>query len=260
MMKQNNKLEPYVQNKGIIKRLEILQQKTPSLFNIMEGLIIGIGKPVMAVRAGFYRATGGVFANSKVPWFKVLLILSAAYVLMYKNLNLNFNLNSPQVNIPNTNSMSVAQNLPSTTAFVFDDDANVAYINRFKDIAIAESEKFGIPASVNLGQALLESNAGKSTNALALNNHFNLKCGELLVGYCTETPNGMFNEFASPWEGWRVHSEFITTGDYANLKDSAGNDYKKWANGLKQLGYNVDRQYAEKLITIIERYNLQGLD
>jgi flagellum-specific peptidoglycan hydrolase FlgJ len=44
------------------------------------------------------------------------------------------------------------------------------------------------------------------------------------------------------------------------LKGSAGNDYKKWANGLKQLGYNVDRQYAEKLITIIERYNLQSLD
>jgi hypothetical protein len=260
MMKQNNKLEPYVQNKGIIKRLEILQQKTPSLFNIMQGLIIGIGKPVMAARAGFYRATGGVFANYKVPWFKVLLILSAAYILMYKNLNFNFNLNSPQVTVPNTNSMSVAQNFSSTAAFVFDDDANMAYIKQYKDIAIAEYERFGIPTSINLSQALLESNAGKSTNAKALNNHFNLKCGELLVGYCTETPNGMFNEFVSQWEGWRVHSEFITTGNYANLKQSAGNDYKKWAKGLKQLGYNPDRQYAEKLITIIERYNLHSLD
>lgn len=259
-MKQNNKLEPYVQNKGIIKRLEILEQRTPSLFNIVQGLIIGIGKPVMAARAVFYRATGGVFANSKVPWFKVLLILSAAYILMYKNLNLNFNLNSPQVNVPNTTSMSVAQNFSSSAAFVFDDDANMAYINRYKDIAITESEKFGVPTSIKLGQALLESNAGKSTNAQALNNHFNLKCGELLVGYCTETPNGMFNEFASPWEGWRAHSEFITSGNYANLPQTAGSDYKRWAKGLKQLGYNPDRQYAEKLISIIERYHLQNLD
>jgi hypothetical protein len=260
MMKQNNKLEPYVQNKGIIKRLAILEEKTPSLFNIMQGLIVGIGKPVMAARAGFYRATGGIFANSKVPWFKVLLILSAAYILMYKNLNLNFNLNSPQVTVPNTSSMSVAQSLSSTATFVFDDDANMVYINQYKDIAIVESEKFGMPTSINLGQALLESNAGKSTNAQALNNHFNLKCGELLVGYCTETPNGMFNEFASPWEGWRAHSEFITSGNYANLMQSVGKDYKKWAKSLKQFGYNPDHQYAEKLIAIIERYQLQNLD
>jgi hypothetical protein len=138
MMKQNNKLEPYVQNKGIMKRLEILEQKTPSLFNIMQSLIIGIGKPMMAARAGFYRATGGVFANSRVPWFKILLILSAAYILMYKNLNFNFNLNSPQGNVPNTSSMNVAQNFSPTGDFLFDDDANIGYVDTFKGIAITE--------------------------------------------------------------------------------------------------------------------------
>ncbi|MFT5834689.1 MAG: hypothetical protein ACI97N_002329 [Cognaticolwellia sp.] len=260
MRKQNNKLEPYVQNKGIIRRLEILQQKTPSIFNMIQGMIIGVGKPVMAVRAGLYRATGGVFANSNIPWFKVLLIVAGAYVLTYKNLNLNFNLNAPQMSIPDASSMSVAQSFSSTAAFVFDDDTNLAYINRFKDIALAENKKFGIPVSVKLGQAILESNAGQSTNAMSLHNHFNLRCGELSVGFCTETPNGMFNEFMSTWEGWRMHSEFITTGSYAELKHKAGNDYKKWAKGLKQLGYNSDRQYAEKLVQIIEHYNLQKFD
>lgn len=259
-MKQNNKLEPYIQNKGIIKRLEILKQKTPSLFNITQALIVGIGKPVMAMRAGFYKATGGFFAHSNIPWFKIIVILTAAYVLTYKNLNLNFNLNSPQAAGPDFTTMSVANSLSPVGAATFDDDANKLYIKRFHDIAVQEMNAYGIPVSIKLGQALLESQAGKSTNAQSLNNHFNLRCGELQTGFCTETPNGMFNEFESPWQGWRAHSEYITSGSYVNLKQTAGLDYKIWAAGLNTLGYNPDRRYAEKLIGIIEYYDLQSLD
>lgn len=258
-MKQNNKLQPYIKNKGILIKLETMRNKTPSLFNITQALIVGIGKPIMAIRAGFYRATGGFFENSNIPWFKIILILAGAYVLTYKNLNLNFNLKAPQTTVPDVNTMSVAQHL-SPVVVAYDEDADKAYLKEFYDVAVIEMQTFGIPASIKLGQALLESQAGKSTNAMALNNHFNLRCGELQVGFCTETQTGMFNEFETNWDGWRAHSQFLISGEYAALKANAGMDYKAWANGLKTLGYNSDRQYAEKLIGIIEHYDLQSLD
>ncbi len=261
-MHKNNKLEPYVQHRGVKRRLEIMESKSPSLFRIVQAVVVGVGKPIMAVRAGFYKATGGFFANSRIPWFKVIVILAGAYVLMYKNVNLNFNLNSPppQNEIPDYTSMSVANSLSPIVSATFDDEANKAYIEEYKAIALQEMKVFGIPASIKLGQALLESEAGQSMNAISLNNHFNLRCGELQTGYCTEMPSGMFNEFGSVYDGWRAHSKYLVTNDYANLRKAAGNDYKIWAAGLKTLGYSAERDYAEKLIGIIEYYNLQELD
>jgi len=259
IMNKNNKLEPYIQNKTIIERLDILQQKTPSLYNLVQMVIVGIGKPVMAARASFYQATGGFFTNSNIPWFKILLIGAAVYVLTYKNLNFNFNLNTPKAAITETTSMNVSNSLIPTAAFVLDDDANLIYIERFKKIAQTEMKRFGIPASVKMGQAILESQAGKTDLAKSLNNHFNLKCGVLAAGVCTETTNGMFKQFDSPWESWRAHSEYMTSGKFKTLLQS-GENYKIWANNLKALHYNPDRQYAEKLIHVIEKYNLVSLD
>ena len=258
-MRKNNKLEPYIQNKTIIKRLEILQSKTPSLYNFAQMMIVGIGKPMMAVRASFYKATGGFFANSSIPWFRILLIGAAVYVLTYKNLNLNLNLNTPKATVSETTSMNVANNLLPSAAFVLDDDANLIYIERFKEIAQTEMKRFGIPASVKMGQAILESQAGKTDLAKSLNNHFNLKCGVLTAGTCTETTDGMYKQFDSAWESWRAHSEYMTSGKFKTLKQS-GHNYKVWANNLKALYYNSDRQYSEKLIHVIERYNLVSLD
>ena len=63
----------------------------------------------------------------------------------------------------------------------------------------------------------------------------------------------------SAWESWRAHSDYLISGKFKTLKQS-GNDYKIWANNLKALNYNPDRQYAEKLIYVIEKYNLTSLD
>lgn len=259
IMNKNNKLEPYVKNKTVIERLEILENKRPSIYKFVHNAIIGIGKPVMAARAGFYQATGGFFANSNIPWFRILVIGAAVYVLTYKNLNLNFNLNAPKTSVSESSSMNVANSLMPTAAFVLDDDANLVYIERFKEIAQTEMKRFGIPASIKMGQGILESQAGKTDLAKALNNHFNLQCGVLAAGTCTETTNGMYKQFNSAWESWRAHSEYMTSGKFKTLQES-GNNYKIWANNLKALHYNPDRQYAEKLIYVIEKYNLTSLD
>ncbi len=139
------------------------------------------------------------------------------------------------------------------------------YVERFKKIAITEMEKFGVPASICLAQGLIESRAGDSKLARNNNNHFGIKCfsRHCPKGHCTnftdDTHKDFFRKYQNPWDSWRAHSQMLASGRYARLKKK-GVDYRQWAYGLKQLGYATDRTYAEKLIEIIERYNLQQYD
>ncbi len=144
-------------------------------------------------------------------------------------------------------------------------DQSSEYIERFHKIAIGEMEKYGIPASICLAQGLIESRAGTSKLAVNNNNHFGIKCfsRHCKKGHCSnftdDTHKDFFRKFQSPWESWREHSKLLASGRYKKLKQY-GRDYRKWAYGLKSAGYATDRTYGEKLIGIIERYNLQRFD
>lgn len=139
------------------------------------------------------------------------------------------------------------------------------YIERFAPIAVAEMKKFGVPASISLAQGLVESRAGTSKLAVGNNNHFGIKCfsKNCSKGHCTnhtdDTHKDFFRKYNTAWESWRAHSVMISSGRYAKLKKN-GKDYKKWANGLQEVGYATDKGYARKIIEIIERYNLQKYD
>ncbi len=139
------------------------------------------------------------------------------------------------------------------------------YVERFHDIAVGEMKKYGIPASISLAQGLIESRAGSSKLAVNNNNHFGIKCfsRRCAKGHCTnftdDTHKDFFRKFKSPWESWRAHSQLLASGRYAKLQRN-GRDYRKWAYGLKSVGYATDRTYAEKLIGIIERYELYKYD
>ncbi len=145
------------------------------------------------------------------------------------------------------------------------EEMTLGYVERFHKIATTEMEKYGIPASICLAQGLIESRAGDSKLARENNNHFGIKCfsRHCPKGHCTnftdDTHKDFFRKYQNPWESWRAHSQMLTSGRYARLK-KYGHDYRQWAYGLKQLGYATDRTYAEKLIEIIERYNLQQYD
>ena len=125
--------------------------------------------------------------------------------------------------------------------------------------------KFGVPASISLAQGLIESRAGSSKLAKTNNNHFGMKCfsRKCKKGHCSnftdDTHKDFFRIFDNAWDSWRAHSQMISTGRYAKLK-KYGHDYRKWANGLKSVGYATDRNYAEKLIGVIEKYNLNRFD
>jgi flagellum-specific peptidoglycan hydrolase FlgJ len=140
-----------------------------------------------------------------------------------------------------------------------------SYIATFSALAMEDMRRYGVPASISLAQGLVESRAGESTLARRNNNHFGIKCfsRRCRKGHCSnftdDTHKDFFRIFATPADSWKAHSIMISTGRYARLKQH-GRDYRKWAYGLKSLGYATDATYAEKLIEMIEMYDLQRFD
>jgi Muramidase (flagellum-specific) len=138
------------------------------------------------------------------------------------------------------------------------------YIDRYKDIAIAEMERYGIPASIKLAQALLESGNGNSTLAREANNHFGIKCTPEWPGGKTykddDRRNDCFRVYERPEDSFRDHSQFLLRKRYAALFELSKDDYKGWARGLKAAGYATNPRYADLLIDLIERYGLHRYD
>lgn len=138
------------------------------------------------------------------------------------------------------------------------------YINQYKDIAVREMNQYGIPASIKLAQALLESGNGNSYLAREANNHFGIKCGGVWSGKSItrsdDNPNDCFRVYNNPEESFKDHSQFLLRKRYEQLFTLDKNDYKGWARGLKQAGYATNPRYPELLIDLIERYELYRYD
>lgn len=138
------------------------------------------------------------------------------------------------------------------------------YINKYKDIAIEQMQAYGIPASITLAQGLLESGAGLSRLATQANNHFGIKCHNGWTGKTIyvddDIKNDCFRSYSSARESYVDHSKFLQGNRYKSLFSLKTTDYKGWARGLKACGYATNPQYADKLIEIIELYQLHQYD
>lgn len=140
-----------------------------------------------------------------------------------------------------------------------------AYIDKYKEIAVREMLQYGIPASITLGQGILESESGNSHLSLGSNNHFGIKChldwaGETFI-HDDDAKNECFRKYQSVELSYLDHSQFLRSRNwYKPLFDLSITDYKAWAKGLKKAGYATDRYYAEKLIKIIEENDLSVYD
>ncbi len=138
------------------------------------------------------------------------------------------------------------------------------YIDRYKDIAIVEMHKYGIPASITLAQGLLESGAGTSELATKGNNHFGIKShgwGGRTMRHDDDRRGELFRVYDSPLESYEDHSKFLATrAHYKPLFSLDKTDYKGWAHGLKRAGYATNPKYAYRLIDIIEAYRLYEHD
>lgn len=139
------------------------------------------------------------------------------------------------------------------------------YVEKYKDIAMSNMKNYGIPASIILAQGILESGAGKGDLALSGNNHFGIKCHLGWVGesvyHDDDAAQECFRKYNDPSESYKDHSVFLTSRPrYSSLFVLDRDDYKAWARGLRAKGYATDPKYPEKLISYIERYNLNQFD
>ena len=161
-----------------------------------------------------------------------------------------------RVNVPQSKRIS---SKPSGTISV----SATTYIEQYKEIAIQEMNQFGIPASIKLAQALLESGNGNSRLAREANNHFGIKCASWTgkrVYKDDDAIDDCFRSYSRVEESFRDHSQFLLRKRYAALFELDKNDYIGWAKGLKAAGYATNPRYAELLINLIERYQLYQYD
>jgi flagellum-specific peptidoglycan hydrolase FlgJ len=146
------------------------------------------------------------------------------------------------------------------------------YVEQYRQVAIMESLRSGIPASIKLAQGLLESGFGQGALAVSSNNHFGIKWrspndGDYVEAYDDDTDrNGnkiasRFVKFSSPEQSYQHHSELLMTRPaYRVLFTYDRTNYRSWAHGLQKAGYATNPRYAEHLIQIIQQYNLDRFD
>jgi flagellum-specific peptidoglycan hydrolase FlgJ len=162
-------------------------------------------------------------------------------------------------------SNSKTEIIVSTSKTLVTNDVIEIYIYQFKDIAMGNMKNYGIPASIILAQAILESGAGRGDLAKNANNHFGIKChvgwtGES-IKHDDDAAQECFRKYDNPSESFKDHALFLTgRSRYSKLFEFSKGDYKAWAKGLRAAGYATDPRYTDKLISYIERYNLDQYD
>ena len=146
------------------------------------------------------------------------------------------------------------------------------YILEYKEVAIAEMQRTGIPASIKLAQAIIESNKGLSNLAQESNNHFGIKCKSYWKGetfYHKDDDRNeegkliksCFRAYPRVFDSYIDHSNFIKNSPgYWWLFNIEKTNYRRWAEGIQLNGYATDPNYAKKMIRIIEQYELNKYD
>ncbi|MGL4293211.1 MAG: glucosaminidase domain-containing protein [Bacteroidales bacterium] len=138
------------------------------------------------------------------------------------------------------------------------------YVKKYGQLAVDHQKKYKIPASITLAQGILESGAGKGRLAREANNHFGIKCSNWngkKIYHDDDNKNDCFRKYSHVEESYHDHSLFLTQRErYSMLFRLNATDYRGWARGLQKCGYATDKGYANKLIKIIEDYELYKYD
>ena len=199
----------------------------------------------------------------RLTWFRLGLIALVVFVFTQKQIDFSFTVGANGVatqeqdpveaGTVTTSQTTALSMLPtgSTTPITapvwsvdrFDASVVREYINRFERVARTEEEKYDIPAAAKLAMAILESDAGRSTSAVKDNNHF---AGSIATEY-----------YDNAWTSWRAHSQLVTE-QYPELAHESVN-YQQWIAALAKTDYSSDPRYAQKLLQIIEAYELKYL-
>jgi hypothetical protein len=136
------------------------------------------------------------------------------------------------------------------------------YVQKYKDLAIEEMKRMGVPAAITLAQGLLETENGNSDLLKESNNHFGIKCKSTwtseVVYHDDDARGECFRKYKTAEDSYRDHSNFLRgSSRYAFLFKLDPSDYKAWAYGLKRAGYATNPRYPQILIKYIEDNNLE---
>lgn len=145
---------------------------------------------------------------------------------------------------------------------------NQEYVEQYKEYAMEQMRRYGIPASITLAQGILESSNGQSQLARNENNHFGIKATSSWIAnggkyglYTDDKPNEKFCNYASVGDSYEHHSQFLKNNKrYAACFSLSPDNYKGWAQGLDKAGYATAGKYAPSLTRIIENNNLAMYD
>ncbi len=255
----------------------------PLLGELFNQMVLVLQKTALTVKQRMADLTEQFPKLKTFPWLKIGILVLTAFVLLKKDMKFNIALKAPLAGISDdfdqqNSSTAVAQTVAyrpgaSTNGNAYapvgaadlHDKRTRDFIREYAPLAIEDMHKSGVPASIKIAQALVESRAGTSKLAVNNNNFFGIKCfsKNCRKGHCTNATDDhhkdFFRKYTSPKGSWTHHSQILTAGRYKKLK-SYGKNYKKWATGLKKAGYATDKNYDKKLISVIKKYQLDKLD
>ena len=232
------------------------QRPTLSIEQFLQRLLKGIGKLITALHFQWYRLSGGGETGKRtIPWFKIGLAALAFFILSQKNVQFSFNIKAPfsafsEEEKDKAEQMSIAQPIVWRRAGEANELPAVikkrapSYIRRFSKVARGEQDKYGIPASVKMAQAILESRAGVAAEQSGNNNHF----GAPMAG----------QNYESAWSNWRAHSIYVAQ-NYPSFFQHGGR-IEDWITAIADSPYTNDPNYDLKLMQLIEQFQLRKLD
>jgi flagellum-specific peptidoglycan hydrolase FlgJ len=145
-----------------------------------------------------------------------------------------------------------------------------AFMDRIAADAVASQRRTGVPASVTMAQAALESNWGKSGLSTRANNFFGIKgqgpegsvtmrTREVFHGQSTYV-NAPFRAYSSPSQSFDDHGRFLTDNRRYGTAMQHTDDPHRFAQEIARAGYATDPQYASKLSGMINKYGLERFD
>ncbi|MEV0393652.1 glucosaminidase domain-containing protein [Polymorphospora rubra] len=146
------------------------------------------------------------------------------------------------------------------------------YISSYAASAQTVQQQYGVPASVALGQSILESAWGESRLTRERRNFFGFKCtasnapGPIATSchnYPTQecgpsgchTVNQYFRGYASSTDSFRDYGRLLRTSRYAAAFDHV-DDPDQFIREVHRAGYATDPEYANKVISLMRTYNL----
>lgn len=243
--------------------------------------------------------TNKVLEYAKENWFKIAILLLLIFVFFKKDLSFRIHLNSPdptqqnllpqqqpvqtsrpkkrelmtedrtmaEAEVKETNQFdlrAIGSHLglgKSESELVNIDETKAQeFLRRFASVAVEERKKFGIPASITLANGLLQSFAGQRDMAIKGNNYFALPCTSDWQGEKDTYQGTCYRHYVNAWTSFRDHSYYLTTGRNAKLPQLGTTNYKSWAKALEKSVFSEQDDFADKLIQLIQHYDLAKWD